>query len=308
MLNFTINADNFRKNYFEKAIYLQRNAYDSDSFNLVSLNNILDILTPKSPQLKMYLNGLVSEEEYTKAAHDIGFRRTVIEKDAFYHLLRSGASMVLNRVDLLSPEVQILCAKIFQFVGYPVVANGYFAVSGRGTFGNHWDTHDVFVVQMIGRKRWKVFPSTFSLPVSSQTSRNHKAECPTDSVFDGYLEAGDVLYIPRGFWHNATPDEGETFHVAIGVHSYKMWDYLKWTLSEVLPQYAESRQSINMSPSGVPQGFENQLIELGAAANEAISNKENFINYCSGCVKTQNIHQAFDLGFHTLETRVAELT
>jgi hypothetical protein len=59
------------------------------------------------------------------------------------------------------------------------------------------------------------------------------------------LEAGDILYVPRGWWHNAealpcTP----TFHVAVGVHPIIALDYIKWLAEEVFPNNLAFRETI----------------------------------------------------------------
>lgn len=98
-------------------------------------------------------------------------------------------------------------------------------------------------IQLIGRKRWKVYKPTFEFPLSGQTSKNHKHECCGEPVFDDILEAGDLLYLPRGWWHNALPI-GETFHVAIGVHSATVMDYVQWLCQTTLRNHVELRRSV----------------------------------------------------------------
>lgn len=135
--------------------------------------------------------------------------------------------------------------QVARFVGEKAVANGYAAFGGEGTFAKHWDTHDVFAIQLIGRKRWRIFSPTLAIPLPQQTSKHHKHECPAEPIFDDILEAGDVLYIPRGWWHEAIPlPNEETFHIAVGIHPIFLRDYIAWSCFKTFPSDVALRKSI----------------------------------------------------------------
>ena len=42
------------------------------------------------------------------------------------------------------------------------------------------------------------------------------------------LEAGDLLYIPRGWWHVAMPLDEPTLHLTVGVNNLTGADFLRW--------------------------------------------------------------------------------
>ena len=67
-----------------------------------------------------------------------------------------------------------------------------------------------------GAQTLEVFAPTFPLPLPHQKSKELQHECPLEPVFDGVLEAGDVLYLPRGWWHEAIPLQNEeTFFISL---------------------------------------------------------------------------------------------
>jgi hypothetical protein len=150
-----------------------------------------------------------------------------------------------------SLAIRELCNQVARFTSAPTVANGYISFGDKETFGNHWDTHDVFAIQLIGRKRWLVYEPTFPLPLTGQTSLLHKSECPEQPVIDEILEAGDILYIPRGWWHTAVPLREETFHIAVGVHPHSVADYAAWVAKHILPDVLACRQSIRPDSTGL---------------------------------------------------------
>jgi hypothetical protein len=85
--------------------------------------------------------------------------------------------------------------------------------------GIHWDTHDVFAVQMQGRKAWQVFAPVVAQPLGQH--RSFYYDIPkTEPLLSVVLEPGDVLYIPRGFVHQVrSPDDSDSLHLAIGVYT-----------------------------------------------------------------------------------------
>lgn len=229
-MNIGISKEEFIGNYFEKNFLFHRNSIPSHGIKWDHIDDILFSLDPSNGMLNIFKDGIVPIEKYTENLLDLNTRRLRIIKDAFNEYMRNGATLVINRLDTKSSLVNRLTMKIGQFIGERTVANGYAAFGGEGTFSKHWDTHDVFAVQLIGSKRWKVFEPTFPLPLAHQKSKNFKHECPQKPVFDEILNSGDVLYIPRGWWHEAIPLKNmETFHIAVGVHTLHMVDYILWS-------------------------------------------------------------------------------
>lgn len=245
MIEFGMSPAQFLERYYEKQFFVHKGALTCRPVSWKDINSALFAWDPRDGLLQLFKNGPVPAERYTETFVDLAMQRSKIMKDVFYELLRDGATLVLNRLEMKSEPVHDLTMAIARFVGEKAVANGYAAFGGEGTFAKHWDTHDVFAVQLIGRKRWRVFAPTFPLPLPQQKSKEHKHECPQEPVFDGYLETGDVLYIPRGWWHEAIPlaDE-ESFHVAIGIHPMMLRDYVAWSCFKTLPSAVELRQSI----------------------------------------------------------------
>ena len=47
-------------------------------------------------------------------------------------------------------------------------------------------------------------------------------------LWEGMLVDGDLLYIPRGWWHVATPLDEPTLHLTVGVNNPNGADFLAW--------------------------------------------------------------------------------
>ena len=118
-----------------------------------------------------------------------------------------------------------------RFAGFPTRSNAYVSFGGTGSFGAHWDTHDVVVLQLVGRKRWRVGPPTFPLPLPAHTSRRSGEAAPSFSALDVLLEAGDLLYLPRGWWHEVTPLAEPSLHLSVGIYVPSVFDALGLAVS-----------------------------------------------------------------------------
>ncbi|HJQ30985.1 MAG TPA: cupin domain-containing protein [Pyrinomonadaceae bacterium] len=161
-----------------------------------------------------------------------GRQKTTIPRLKYVELtrqLREGATLVLDAVDELSEPIEKLAQNLELFFREHVQVNLYAGWQTSRGFDLHWDDHDVFILQVAGRKKWSVYGQTRPFPLVNDIE---KAEKPGHApVWEGTLEDGDLLYIPRGWWHVAEPLAEPTLHLTVGIHNRTGLDLLRW-LSE----------------------------------------------------------------------------
>ncbi|MFL6253725.1 MAG: JmjC domain-containing protein, partial [Pyrinomonadaceae bacterium] len=145
--------------------------------------------------------------------------------------LREGATLVLDAVDELSEPIEELSKGLELFFHERVQVNLYAGWQTSRGFDLHWDDHDVFILQVTGRKRWSVYGQTRPYPLVNDIEKAQKPEHAP--LWEGTLEDGDLLYIPRGWWHVAEPLAEPTLHLTVGVHNRTGLDLLRW-FSEAL--------------------------------------------------------------------------
>lgn len=150
--------------------------------------------------------------------------------------LRDGATLIIDAVNELNPPLQALCEGLAAEFACACQANLYACWGTTQGFDIHWDDHDVFVVQVEGRKRWRLYGSTRPAP----TRRDLHAEHPRpDEVLDEIVLApGDVLYLPRGYWHAAVGQGEPTLHLTIGLTRKSGSDFLHWLADHALAEAA----------------------------------------------------------------------
>ena len=155
--------------------------------------------------------------------------------------LREGATLVLDAVDDLSEPVEELAKGLELFFRERVQVNLYAGWQTSRGFDLHWDDHDVFILQVAGRKRWSVYGQTRPSPLVNDVEKARKPE--HEPLWEATLEDGDLLYIPRGWWHVAEPLAEPTLHLTVGVHNRTGLDLLRW-LSEALRASDRFRQDL----------------------------------------------------------------
>jgi len=157
-----------------------------------------------------------------------------------------GATIVLQGLHLTRPSIGAFCRSLEVALGHPAQANAYYTPRAAQGLPVHHDTHDVFVLQIAGEKRWLVYEPALQLPLKDQKYSPDLGE-PGAPIHDRVLRPGDVLYLPRGWLHEALTSETDSLHLTIGVNVVTWLDAFKAALNELRDdvQFRRSWQSGN---------------------------------------------------------------
>jgi ribosomal protein L16 Arg81 hydroxylase len=143
------------------------------------------------------------------------------DPDKVKDFLRRGATMVANDIDHLSAGLTAFADALEQALGGKVQGNLYLSSRRRQGFGAHYDTHDVYAVHVEGTKTWHVYEGRAKDPIAhpmfKTLGREHHEKAKGAKLMDVHMEPGDLLYLPRGQYHDALADEGGTVHIAFGI-------------------------------------------------------------------------------------------
>jgi hypothetical protein len=143
-----------------------------------------------------------------------------------------GATIVLQGLHLTRPAVGAFCRSLEDTLGHPAQANAYYTPRSAQGLPVHHDTHDVFVLQVAGEKRWLVYEPALPLPLKDQRYSAELGE-PGEAVEDRVLTPGDMLYLPRGWLHEALTSDLDSLHLTIGVNVVTWLDAFKAALEEL---------------------------------------------------------------------------
>ncbi|MDQ4048817.1 MAG: cupin domain-containing protein, partial [Actinomycetota bacterium] len=136
----------------------------------------------------------------------------------------------------------LYCRELESRLGCPVQANAYYTPASAQGFAVHHDTHDVFVLQVSGSKRWRIYEPLLELPLKQQRWSPQLGDVG-EPVDDLVLEAGDTLYLPRGWPHEAATSDEESLHITVGLHPQTRLDALRAAL-ESCKDDVEFRRSV----------------------------------------------------------------
>jgi hypothetical protein len=166
-----------------------------------------------------------------------------------------GATIVLQGLHLNWPPLAEFCRSLEAELGHPAQANAYFTPRSAQGLPVHHDTHDVFSLQVAGEKRWLVYQPAWELPLKHQRYKAETMGEPGDPVLDVTLRAGDTLYLPRGWLHEAKTSETDSLHITVGVNVYTWTDAFRAALDKCAGEVGFRR-----SPDG--EGADDLLARL----------------------------------------------
>jgi ribosomal protein L16 Arg81 hydroxylase len=174
-----------------------------------------------------------------------------------YEAYREGYTLIV-RAERVAPNIAVLCRDIEQQLHHPVMSELFLTPKDSQGSLVHTDPHDVFVLQVSGVKHWRVYAPP------QDCSSAPLAERVGTPITDARLHAGDMLYVPRGYPHEALTDPGNaSLHLSVGVYPLKWYELAV----QALRVASESDSRFNEPlPAGFlhadPKGIETQLEQL----------------------------------------------
>jgi hypothetical protein len=163
-----------------------------------------------------------------------------------------GATIVLQGLHHLWLPLARYCRHLEAFLGHPVQANAYYTPAGSQGLPVHHDTHEVISLQIEGEKRWLVYEPVRELPLKDERYRSALGE-PGEPILDVTLRAGDTLYLPRGWLHQALTSGTDSLHITVGVNVRRWVDEARAELDQAVEDVAFRRSIDREEPPVVPQ-------------------------------------------------------
>lgn len=136
-----------------------------------------------------------------------------------------------------------------------------FATDGGGV-GPHVDSYDVFLLQLHGRRRWRVGPVADATFVPGMPLRLLAHFEPTD---EWLCEPGDLLYVPPGWGHDGVAEGGECMTASVGYRAPAAEGLAAELLQRLLEAqdsqspdrlYRDPSQPATGSPAAIPEALQ----------------------------------------------------
>lgn len=177
-----------------------------------------------------------------------------VSDDKLTALFADGSTIVLQALHRNWPPIIEFCQQLAADLGHPVQANAYVTPPQNQGFDDHYDVHDVFVLQIAGRKKWSIHAPVLPAPLRDQPWTDRRDDvrraAQQEPVIETVLEPGDTLYLPRGYLHSATALGGLTIHLTLGVHSWTRHAVAEELVGLALRRLADDEDARGSLPLG----------------------------------------------------------
>ncbi|MFI7495627.1 cupin domain-containing protein [Kocuria sp. M4R2S49] len=273
-----ISREEFARDVWGRTPLLTRRAGGfSDLFSADAVDELISRRGLRTPFLRVAKDGSTfPDSSFTSPA---GVGATIsdqLDDTALWRRFADGATLVLQALHRTWEPVADLSAALGGELGHPVQANAYITPPQNRGFDDHYDVHDVFVLQIAGTKRWVLHEPVHPDPLRDQPwtdRRSAVAEAAKgEAHLDVVLEPGDALYLPRGWLHAAQAQGTVSIHLTLGIHNWTRHGLAEQVAQAALALLAEDpvmRRSLPLGVDGPSGEIDTVRERLVAALAEA---------------------------------------
>jgi lysine-specific demethylase/histidyl-hydroxylase NO66 len=199
--------------------------------HLLSIDDVDHLLTEtaiRTPAVRLARDGKVlPDAEFVRTAATVAGKAVtgLVDPRRVLALFDSGATVVLQALHRYWAPLIALTAGLELELGHPCQVNAYLTPPGSQGFAVHEDSHDVFVFQTYGTKRWEIHHGD-----GERTCAVHP-DCRVDDVL---MRPGVCMYLPTGTPHAARAEDTASLHVTLGINQRTWGDLLRQAVEPLL--------------------------------------------------------------------------
>lgn len=197
--------------------------------------------------------------------------------------LQRGATLILDLVETLSPGIGAVSRALTAGTGSVVVCNAYCSFKAHQGFLPHYDTTDVFALHIEGTKVWRIYEGVADQPVDlpghrfSDFTPDQHASARGNVAVEVEMTPGDLLYIPRGKYHEALASSDACLHLSFGANRATGLDFVS-LLSRWIADDARFRAYLPHFDDG--HASQRHLRDLGEALHDWTCSPEVVARVC----------------------------
>lgn len=239
-LIYPLSIDKFLSEHWEKKPTFIKRTNKTDYYKVLMSTPILDQILRDNCILFSKNIDITSYDEDVRENHNPEGRALPTIVWDYY---RNGCSVRMLNPQTYLPRIHMLNATLQELFGCFVGSNSYLTPPGSQGFAPHYDDIEAFILQIEGKKRWRLYNVTDQKDyLPRYSSRDLKDSDLGDPFFDKVLEAGDMLYLPRGTIHQGiTNMDCHSLHLTLSVYQRNAWcDLLEKLIPNALKKAIES--------------------------------------------------------------------
>lgn len=156
----------------------------------------------------------------------------MVDVARFLAFMDHGFSLSVTRIDDYAPHLKTLSSNIRATLKEQIKVGAIVTTGQGGAFRIHYDPEDLIILQVEGRKRWKIFGPPVLNPVVGAVPPSAPPE--DEIIFDEILEPGDFLFLPAGNWHRCENESARSLHLGIFFQAPNGLDVIKAITSKFM--------------------------------------------------------------------------
>ncbi|MGD9830332.1 MAG: cupin domain-containing protein [Hyphomicrobiaceae bacterium] len=213
------------------------------------LVNMTDIWSDRSFKMVLDCETLDAGDYCRPSASRDGIRMMRPHPPRVAALMQQGASIVLDLIEMLSPGIRATTEALQMAFATRVSCNAYCSQNQRQAFPSHFDSTEVIALHVEGRKTWRVYKGRFPEPLERpgynhpSFSPEHHERAKGELLMEVELKPGDLLYLPKGVYHDALASSEACLHLSFGLTEARGLDFLQWLVGS-LDQLEVVRQAL----------------------------------------------------------------
>ncbi len=182
------------------------------------------------------------------------FKRTALPK-----LSQPDWTLLVQGVDLHDDAARALLER-FRFIGDARLDDLMISYASQGGgVGPHFDSYDVFLLQVSGQRRWRI---SAQQDLSLQEGKPLKILQNFEAQEEWVLEPGDMLYLPPHYAHDGVAETGDCMTYSVGFRAptdVELTQEVLLRLGEYVAddeapgkRFADPKAQASQSPSELP--------------------------------------------------------
>ena len=183
--------------------------------------------------------------------------------------MRNGHTLMLDRMNEHEPKLGLFCRLLGPELGRSFQTNVYLTPPHGQGYRPHWDNHEVFILQAMGSKRWKIEKTRRAVPGLGDRMGEDGRELQGE-IHSFTLKQGDLIYIPRGFVHAAECGEDLSLHITFGIRPFFLEELLAAAIKSAVQRDERWRAGL---PLGFMSGPRERVVQRAVAALREIGDE-----------------------------------
>lgn len=257
-----ISKADFLDNYFERKVLHIANHDPKTVRSLFSRNDAELIMRQHGTKLQKFMR--IATKGMIVLPRQTGSVKSALAWIFDEH--KKGATIILDYLQRYSLPITRIVRNLAADWGCNFDVSAFLTPGNSPGIRPHCDQMDVFILQIDGCKKWRIYGEAgafFSIDQESLAEPTHEIS----------LQAGEVLYIPRGFIHQGRTEERASLSLSIVMANPTRWiDLLKTALDVIAQTDVDLRRTMPLNQRQAPDS--KTVEELFSALLKHFQNKE----------------------------------